>query len=696
MSVRRIARGRAGRFCLAGIAAAAALATPCGVGASVTIKDLVELTDIGSLNVSPDGRFAVFRTERADVVRNTYIMQWHSVDLATSIVRDIGSAGDPIYNDPGMLSWEKVRWSSDGRTIIVRALVDGAVGLWRANVDGSGMQPLTRSDADVIDFSMANDGTSVDYVTGATREQIRRAEVQEYDSGILVNSTVDISHSLYQGGSINGRMATQRLVGYWWLRDGLLWRSPRQHHRIDPETGIDETVGPPQAVPAFDLSKYQVWDIPSNDGRDVVTTSLDGSKRSVSITFKGGRKISCADPVCTQSGLSSWVWVPRSHDLILTFKDRELRQALYVWDSDRNLIRPITSAEGLLNGGHHDFFPCAPSAAAAICVASGPASPPRLESVDLATGKRRILFDPNSELRADYHPRVQFLKWSIDGGLEAGGILLTPAGPSRKPAPLYINYYRCDGFLRGGEGGEWPIPQLLEAGYAVACINLVSIPGPPDAVRNYEVGLRAVRTLIDKLSREGVIDRSKVVMGGLSFGSEVALWVAIHSRLLAALSISSGELEPSSYWFGSIPPSDIPGTQRKVWGLGAPDETPERWRIVSPALNTDAIQIPILFQLPESEARFIPELYTRLSRQGTPTELYGFPDEAHVKLQPRHRFAVYERNFDWFRYWLEGVRDADPAKADQYRRWDELRKRWKPQGNANATTAAKAQERPTH
>jgi dipeptidyl aminopeptidase/acylaminoacyl peptidase len=173
------------------------------------------------------------------------------------------------------------------------------------------------------------------------------------------------------------------------------------------------------------------------------------------------------------------------------------------------------------------------------------------------------------------------------------------------------------------------------------------------------------------------VDRSKVAMGGLSHGSEIALWVASHSDLLAAVSISSGQIEPVNYWAGSVPGSDQPYFLKKVWGLGSPEETPARWRLISTALNAERIQIPVLFQLPELEARRIPELYGRLVRSRTPTELFAFPDEAHIKVQPRHRLAVYDRNLDWFRYWLQDFRDPQADKSDQYRRWDLLRKRWK-------------------
>jgi hypothetical protein len=133
-----------------------------------------------------------------------------------------------------------------------------------------------------------------------------------------------------------------------------------------------------------------------------------------------------------------------------------------------------------------------------------------------------------------------------------------------------------------------------------------------------------------------------------------------------------------------------------VWGLGTPDETPRQWRLVSPALQAAKIRSPILLQLPEQEARKNPELYARLARNGTPTELYAFPDEDHIKVQPRHRLAVYERNLDWFRYWLQDYRDPDPLKAGQYRRWEELRQRWRANSNATSTTGARARAPRSH
>jgi dienelactone hydrolase len=666
--------------------------TPTGAFA-VSSRELVELTDVDSLSVSPDGQFIVFRTARADILRNTYVLRWHSVDLADGSVQEIGGGGDPIYLDPGSIQSEVPVWTNGGRSLVVRALVDGAVGLWQAGVRGERMTPLVIRDEDIEEYRASPDGQSLIYKVGPSREEIRRAEQREYDSGILVNSSVDLAQNLFRGGSINGRMSSQRLVGYWFVRSGLLWRAPRQQRRYDLLTGADTAAGLPQPIGPFEAPASRPPSQSRSAGGDFAEAVWDGGVGKVSVTLANSQKLSCQNPICASMRVAALVWRPGSADLLITFMDRERRQSLYLWSTGSNSLRRVAGSDGLLSGGRRHMYPCAVSAAASFCVAASPASAPRVERIDLGSGQRQVLFDPNASLRAAYRPTVTYLRWDIGGGRDAAGVLMRAARPANGPAPLYVNYYSCEGFLRGGEGDEWPITELLDAGFAVVCINMVPSTGPQDAVKEYRTGLSAVRRLVDKLSGEGIVDPSKVAMGGLSFGSEVAFWVAAHSDLLAALSVTSPQLEPANYWFSSMPGSDIPATIRRVWGYGAPDQTPERWRLASAALNADKIRIPVLFQMPEMEARRVPQLYARLAEEGTPTELYAFPDEAHIKVQPRHRLAVYERNLDWFRYWLQDHRDPDPRKVEQYRRWDLLKRRWE-SPRAAARSAAKAPAQP--
>jgi hypothetical protein len=44
-----------------------------------------------------------------------------------------------------------------------------------------------------------------------------------------------------------------------------------------------------------------------------------------------------------------------------------------------------------------------------------------------------------------------------------------------------------------------------------------------------------------------------------------------------------------------------------------------------------------------------------------------------MKHQPRHRYEIYERNLDWFSFWLQDKENPDPVKRQQYERWRAMR-----------------------
>jgi len=235
---------------------------------------------------------------------------------------------------------------------------------------------------------------------------------------------------------------------------------------------------------------------------------------------------------------------------------------------------------------------------------------------------------------------------------------------------LFVTFYNCYGFLRGGLGNEWPLATLAEDGISALCIN--AIPEYRlDPVARYDQGRAAVESVVKLLSTEGRIDPSRVGMGGLSYGSEVTLWTLAHSDVVSAASVSSISVTPTYYLFNSLRGA-FRSNLRETWQLGAPDETPKRWREISPVYQLDRIRAPILFQMIEQEYRMALDYALPLERRHQ-ADIYVFPDEAHIKFQPRHKLAVYERNVDWFRFWLQECEDPNPAKKQQYAHWQEMR-----------------------
>ena len=219
---------RGGIFRGAGIVAVAMAVVARPAAAGPTIPELVEVADITSLSAAPHGPKVAFRVERASIERNTYLIDWYVADLETGAATRIAGGGAPIYGEAGPLEAEPAIWSPDGRFLFYRALIDGAIGLWRAAADGSGARPVVLGEADVERLAPGSDGQILTFELGPSRDAVARAERREYDEGILVDASVDLAQPLYRGGSVNGRMASQRLVGRWYGRAGLLWRAPRR------------------------------------------------------------------------------------------------------------------------------------------------------------------------------------------------------------------------------------------------------------------------------------------------------------------------------------------------------------------------------------------------------------------------------------------------------------------------------------
>jgi dipeptidyl aminopeptidase/acylaminoacyl peptidase len=322
----------------------------------------------------------------------------------------------------------------------------------------------------------------------------------------------------------------------------------------------------------------------------------------------------------------------------------------------------------LNGGGRYESGGCGASSEAMVCVVAKADRPPRLERIDLATGARQVLFAPNAALALDMAKTTpsRLLRWTDAKGQEFTGQFFPARRAGHGPSPLFVNYYDCRGFLRGGMGDEWPFASLADNGISALCIN--QAPYRLDAIERYGLGLSAVRSVVDLLASKGEIDRTRVGMGGLSFGTEVTFWTVMQSDLLTAASVTSPVMSRNYYLFGSMKGNGFFKPLKEFWQLGAQDETPERWRDLSPADNLDKIKAPILMQMPEQEYVIALDYAIPLMRKHR-ADLYVFPNEPHQKFQPRHKLAAYERNIDWFRFWLQGYEDPDPAKRDQYQRW---------------------------
>jgi dipeptidyl aminopeptidase/acylaminoacyl peptidase len=654
-------------------------------------RELLEVADFSSPVLSQDGRKVAFRVERASVERNTYDAVWYVQDVnGTSLPRRVADGGTVLRDTAGVSLPAPAQWSPDGHWIYYRALVDGKLAVWRASTDGAGASPVTHDPADVREFVLADNGRTLEYSVGPTRNAVLEAEQAEYDHGIHIDGTVPVGQPLFRSGNIEGRLATQRYGKTGFSRVPLLADVPGRWKAMDLATGVQRELSSSGAghrqdaegeLPDVEGGSWK--QVRSAEGWVAMLTRVGERKNlrlkpNVALSVRSPnahRPVLCAASLCTRKEITGIQWRPAHNEVLFTVAGPEEggAQSIYRWNVETNAVYPVVYSRGLVNGGRPESSQCGISPEVMVCVTADANQPPRLERVDLETGARQVLFAPNAALAQEVarSSPARLLRWKDAEGHVFTGQFYAAHGSGGAAAPLFVNYYLCTGFVRGGVGDEYPFASLAAHGISALCINH-PLGYLMDATARYEQGVAAVESAIDLLSKEGRIDRTRVGMGGLSFGSEVTTWIAMKLRLLAAASVSTPSMSSTYYLLGSIRGKLFTDALRMLWGLRSPEETPDRWHLLSPQFNLDKISAPILLQMPEQEYLAaldyaIPLIDRRMA------DLYVFPNEPHQKFQPRHKLAVYERNIDWFRFWLQGYEDPDPVKRAQYTHWREMR-----------------------
>ena len=631
----------------------------------VSIRDLVEMTTISSLSVSPDGRWVAFRADRPSIDRNRVELSWYVVPLdGSEPARRICDGGQGLFTYPGAVVLEAPLWSPRSNAIYYRALINGEIQVWRAPIDASGATRLTANPANVRSVALDADGASLTYTVDATRAALDQAEQDSFDQGTPGDGSADLGRPASRGWFVDGGFASQRFTRGWYEIGNLLWHTPVRTVSI--------------ALPAADRG----------DSKDRVpqleTVARDNRYEKTSAHWRLAVKpedaspIICTAALCDSRGPVAALRVRDRSGYLVTLREHGQTDLLAWWNPVDQSTRTIVTSDGILTGGDPAMPGCVGTADSVACVAESATTPPRLVRIATATGEIRTLFDPNAALGHRITTPAKSLTWRDHRGVAHSAELVLPATPQPEGGyPLVLTYYWCDGFLRGGTGGELPILPLAEHGVAALCINRSSTGASQDARRDQRQAIEDIRTVLGKLTQEGSIDRRHVGMWGFSFGSEVESQVLIHTDLLAAAAVASNLIDPPLYWYQSLPGRDYASNlMRKIWHLGPPDQDAAAWRKVAPAMNVDKIHAPLLLQMPENEARASIELWSKLSASTIPAEFWMFADERHVKIFPRHQAVAMARNMDWFRYWLLGAEDPDPTKRDQYARWDALRQRW--------------------
>ena len=316
-----------------------------------------------------------------------------------------------------------------------------------------------------------------------------------------------------------------------------------------------------------------------------------------------------------------------------------------------------------------------------VTIAQALDSWPKLAFIDSSTHEQRVILDPNLQFQHRRFGRVQTIHWTGKLGEPWVGGLVYPTEYKlgvRYPLVIQTHDFDPDVFLLDGPYTTAMAAQEL-ANKGIAVLQIGETPLDEEVSRKPEEGqayVSAYESAVDYLDKLGIIDRSRIGLVGFSRTSYHVKYALTHSKYQFAAATTAEGID-FGYW-QYVAEANFPeyaATIAAMYG-GAPWLANwKQWTEHSVSFNLDRIHTPLRIEADNTLSITDEwETFAALRLLNRPVELIFIPHGEHPLVKPWERMTSQQGSVDWFTFWLTGEEDPDPAKAEQYVRWRELRK----------------------
>ncbi len=368
-------------------------------------------------------------------------------------------------------------------------------------------------------------------------------------------------------------------------------------------------------------------------------------------------------------------------DLTLLTWDPKSARLIFEVGSSTMKLQPAPRVCFRQNGPHWERAACRADEEnqSQIVLNEGINTPPRLFVRSPGSNRETLLWDLNPQFRKVDFVRVEEIRWKgADGQLVAGGIYYPANFVAQKRYPLVIQTHGWNSH-RFWIDGAFPTAFAAQA-LAAKGIMVLQVDenySHIDTFQEVSENVAAIEGAIAYLDSRSLIDRDRVGIIGFSRTCLYVKYVLTHSRYhFAAASVTDGF---DGGYFQYVVSNDAGGPQSQAMeGIngGLPfGEGLESWIKRSSGFRLDRTGGPLRIMALDPGSLIAEwEWFSGLRRLGKPVEMVYIQDGAHVLERPWDRMISQQGNVDWFRFWLKGEEDPDPAKAEQYARWRKILK----------------------
>ena len=660
-------------------ATAAPAPSPFSNPKTPTIDQSLEMYNVGSPKISPDGKHVVYEQTRTNWDANAFETDLWIADVATGERHQLTTSGH---------SCNPAEWSPDGKWIafisdrpgVLPKSPDHKRQLWIMPADGGEAQQLTKVEQGVGGFEWFPDSQRIAFSAEAPEPKAMKDRKESFGDYDVIHADYQMVHLWLVDLPKTDAAGRVSPVG-----------EPKELTKEDAFSVDEFSVSPDGTKIAFSASRdpdlismfskdiyvanvadgavKKIVDTPgpdsnpewSPDSMQIAYVTSNGSKyffytnsKIAVIDASGGTPRVVGDAFDEDADLLKWA--PEG----IYFSGLEkMSSSLYLLDPPSKKFKKIAMPGSEIAGGFtfsKDFKQVAYRGAGAneygeIFATALPDTAPK-----------QLTHAGEQEAQFTLAKR-EVVRWKSGDGTEIEGVLYKPADftPTKKYPLLVVIHGGPTGIDMPAIGPDryYPIERFVARGALVLRPNYRGSAGYGEKfrslnVRNLGVGDYAdVISGVDSLIAQGYVDKDRVGSMGWSEGGYISAFITTSSSRFKAVSVGAG----ISDWMTYYANTDItPFTRQYLHAT--PWDDPEIYKVTSPISYIAKAQTPTLIQQGSVDRRVpVPdsfELRQALEDHGVPVKMVLYEGFGHPINKPKQQRAVMEENENWFGHYIWG------------------------------------------
>ncbi|HEY9127102.1 MAG TPA: S9 family peptidase [Acidobacteriaceae bacterium] len=648
-----------------------------------TIDQSLEMHNVSSPKISPDGRRVVYEQSRTDWERNSFETDLWIADVATGETHRLsmpeGSSRDAEWSPDG--KWIAFLSSRPGQ---MKDSPSGKTQLYVMPADGGEAYQATKLENGVEGFDWAPDSQHLAVSAEAPETKAMKDRKESFGEYHVIHADYEMTHLWLvelPKASVDGNVSAPAEPKLLTDKDNGGDSFSVESFRFSPD-GKRIAFAATKDPDLISIGSSQVYTLTladeavkkltesdgpntdphwSPDGSEIAFNTANGDKyffyadqRIAVIPANGGKSRVVTGDFDEDPSVVEW-----GPEGIYFGAEQKTKTAFFVADPKTGSVKALETP-GSENAGaasfSKDFKHIAYRGAGANAYGE-------IYAADLPVSQPRQLTHAGEQTARFETAKREVVRWKSGDGAEIEGVLYKPANfDAKKKYPLLV-------VIHGGPTGVdtpvispdryYPIEKFVARGAVVLRPNYRGSAGYGAKfralnVRNLGVGDYAdVISGVDYLIGQGYVDKDRVGSMGWSEGGYISAFITASSDRFKAVSVGAGISDWMTYYVNT----DItPFTPQYLHAT--PWSDPEIYAKTSPITYIAKAKTPTLIQHGGADRRVpIPnafELRQALEDHGVPVKMVVYDGFGHPINKPKQQRAVMEENWNWFAHYIWG------------------------------------------